>query len=298
MDTPIAVDVPKIMKRVLWGYVHTFVAIVVMCAVLFLIGLIFVRFGGVRVMIVMLESSLVFALAVGLFSELIVTTVFAGVIADPLKYPSFTQSAEELSHDLNMRVPRLYILKMGLPNAAAFGLGFFGQYAVGITPEIYELLSPTELKGVLAHEFAHIRSRDLIVMIAASIITGFAQKLAGTLLQGKTLLGNSPIAQGLGYVVKALSELLKVVRGILSQEREFQADALGAKYMRQVDPLIDALKKLADSRKKDPAKEDSEEKEEEPTVLDGVTISHPKMKYRLDALNELRLPQPELQPAS
>ena len=293
MGTLVGVDIEKINKRVVWGYVHSAATMLALLIVVGIIGVIFMRFGGARVFMAILEATIVASVAISLFSELIVTTVFAGVIPDPKKYPVFIDAAEELARELKMRTPRLYILRMGVPNAAAFGLGFFGQYAVGITPELYELLTPERLKGVIAHEFAHIRSRDLMLMMVVSIVTGFARKLASLLLNGKTLLGGSPFAQVFGYIVRAFAELVKILQSILSQEREFQADALGAKYLGTVDPLAEALIQLADSR---PKVEDGNE--EKATILDGLVISHPKMEDRLEALDDLRLQRTQPQPAA
>ena len=294
MGELVAVDVVKINSRVRWGYIHSAMTMLVLLLVVCLIGGISLRFGGARIFMVTLEFTIVGSILIGGFSELIVTSVFMGVQPDQERYPRFIEAAEGVARECNMRMPRLYVLHMGVPNAAAFGLGFFGQYAVGITPELYELLSPLQLKGVIAHEFGHIKSRDMMLMTIVSIITGFARKLANALLQSKTVLGKSPFAFLFGYAIQALAQIVQIVQSILSQEREFQADAMSAKCLGTVDPLLEALTKLAGSRPKDEESDGGEKA----TILDGLTISHPRMEYRLEALEDLRLPQTDPQPAA
>ena len=173
-------------------------------------------------------------------------------------------------------MPRLYILKrLDIPNAMAYGWGFFGQYAVGITQSLYDLLNEQELEGVVAHEFAHIKCKDVGAMSVIAMVTGGISKLSDLFVSGKTGLEKSFVAMIIGYALRYTNKyVFGIIRSAISQEREYTADALAALYTKNPQGLINALSKLS-------VRHAPNEKE---TILDDIMISHPRMEKRLEAL--------------
>lgn len=273
------VNKTKVYKRVLETWIHTIVSMIVMAVCMAVLIGITCRFGGAKVAVTIVMSTAGVGLAVFFLSEAIVTLLFRAEKPDKKKHFIFIQTIEELCKSRKMFFrPRLYILKMGTPNACAFGIGFFGQYAIGITEELYEMLDRDELKGVLAHELAHIRSKDVGLMTIITIITGGAEKLANLFLKGKTSLGKTFFASIIGWFLLFFAKFIfPVGRSAISKEREMSADALGALYQGTPDHLKSALIKLHSAYPRI-----------EPTFIDELFISHPEIERRLKSLENLK----------
>ena len=247
-------------------------------------------FGGARIIIPILMTGSLFGLTIWLLSEPIVVAYSKARAPDPEKHANFIKIVDELSQQFRWWIkPRLYLLEMKIknpekeepipiPNAAAFGIGFLGQYAIGITEPIYNLLSYDELKAVIAHEIGHIRSKDVGLMTTFVIITNGAEQIAKLFTSGKTALGKSPVSMVLGLIMYVVAKLFfPIGRSALSQEREFNADALATLYTGTPEHLISGLKKMQEwSIANLPEKPHH--------ILDDVLISHPKMDNRLETL--------------
>lgn len=225
-------------KKVYWQVVktwsHTLVSLFVMVVVMMLSLAIFSRFGGPKTAVAILISTAAMSITVYLLSEFLITKFMKAKRATVEEYPFFVEQVKELCKSKRMLfTPRMYVMKMkDMPNAFAFGWGFFGQYAIGITPEIYELLDKDELRGVLAHELAHIRSKDVGLMTLIVLITAGAEKFARQFMGGKTALGKGPAALILGGILYFFSRFIfPIGRSAISQERELMADALGSLYV-------------------------------------------------------------------
>jgi heat shock protein HtpX len=277
------VNKSKVMKRVLASWFHTLVSFFVMAISISILIAVSSRFGGGRAVVGIVMTMAGVAIASFLLSEVIVCLIFRAKKPSEAEHQHFFSSVEELCSSRGMWFrPRLYILHGEKPNACAFGWGFFGQYAIGITEELYRLLSPIELKGVLAHELAHIRCKDVGMMTALVLVTGSAEKLANLFLKGKTALGKGPFALFFGWVLLLLVKFIfPVGRSAISQERERSADALGAFYIGSPEPLISALKKLQKAMSTGDNKEKS--------VIEELFLSHPKMNQRIALLKDLSI---------
>ena len=240
------------------------------------------RFGGYRTVLRILMVVAGISFVTFLLSEMIINVLLRARKPDPQKHHVFIDLVSELcrkSELIFQPKPRLYILEMDGPNACAYGWGFLGQYAIGITESLYQKLSRKELEAVLAHELAHIRCRDVGLLTILNLITGGAQWLALMFWRGKSFLGGGPFAYIIGGLIYLIARFIfPVGRSAISQQREYSADALGAAYVGSPDPLISALRQLERPR----------EKSRENSILGDLFISHPHMDNRIRALEEPR----------
>lgn len=288
------IDKRKVYWRVLVCWLHTLMTLAAMSVVMVAILGLTARYGAGRAIPMILIVGAVIGLAAFIASEPLVRVIYRAARPTPESHPHFIAAMRELCDWRGIkRLPRLYVLKMlGLPNACAFGMGLFGQYGIGITQELYDLLDPAELKGVLAHELAHVRCRDVGLMTVISIITGGTEQLARLFTGGKTALGKGPAAYLLGILLTLISRLFfPIGRSAISQEREVTADALGALYVGSSQSLMNALRKLGDESDRIRLMR-GEETARPKTMLDDLLISHPKMERRLRLLSELESEQP------
>jgi len=148
--------------------------------------------------------------------------------------------------------PRVYLIAQQTPNAFATGRNP-DHAAVAVTEGILQLLSREELEGVLAHEFAHIRNRDILISSVAAVIAGAISYIA-TMAQWAMLFGGfggsddddgGGIGLAGGLIMMIVAPIAAgLIQMAISRSREFQADATGAKICNRPMSLASALKKL------------------------------------------------------
>lgn len=272
----------KVYRRACIGWFHTLVSLFVMAVSMTLIFAICVRFGGGKIIMSVLGTTMALALTMFFLSELVAVLVLRAERAEiDIGYPNFNRSVDELCRERGIRFkPRLYILNgFDKPNAAAFGMAILGQCGIGITPSIYELLTYEELKSVLAHELAHIRSKDVGLMTVIMVITSSAEQLSKKLCQGKIAKG--PMMILLGWIIHGLAKLIfPIGRAAISQQREFTADALASLYVNTNVHLSSALTKLGKG---------AHLEDDEKSVFDDLMISHPRMEHRIQQLKSYQV---------
>jgi heat shock protein HtpX len=157
--------------------------------------------------------------------------------------PRLHQIVRELAFSANIPMPRLYMIPADQPNAFATGRNP-KHAAVAVTRGITQLLSEAELRGVLAHELAHVRNRDILTTSVAAAIGGAITWIAYMLLWvgGED---DSPfgLVGALAMVILAPVAATLIQLGI-SRQREFSADATGARIAGSSNALADALERL------------------------------------------------------
>ena len=165
----------------------------------------------------------------------------------PGEVPELERIAGFLAQRANVPVPRLYVIPSDQPNA--FATGRDPQHAaVAVTEGLLHQLPTDEVQGVLAHEFAHIKNRDILVSSIAAMVAGAISAVA-TVLQFSMLFGgdedDSPLGLlgTLGAIIVAPIAAMLLQLGI-SRQREFLADATGAQLLGHAAPLADALTTL------------------------------------------------------
>ena len=162
--------------------------------------------------------------------------------------PELEQIAGFLAQRANVPVPRLYLIPSDQPNA--FATGRDPQHAaVAVTEGLLHQLPTEEVKGVLAHEFAHISNRDILVSSIAAMVAGAISAIA-SILQFSMLFGGSDEDDSpLGLIGTLAAIIIAPIAAMLlqlgiSRQREYLADATGAQLLGHAAPLADALATL------------------------------------------------------
>ena len=142
---------------------------------------------------------------------------------------------------MGIEKPRLMIARMGVPNA--FAVGRKGNGTVVVSEELLQRLEPDEVEGVLAHELAHIRNRDVVMMVlgqgVASIVAIVAQW--AVLLTGDNDIADFFLAIVVGQITQMLVMLFVFA---ISRYREYVADGDAASEIGSGEPLASALEKI------------------------------------------------------
>jgi heat shock protein HtpX len=150
-------------------------------------------------------------------------------------------------------MPKVYILPSESPNA--FATGRNPQHAaVAVTQGIVRILTPDELEGVLAHEMAHVKNRDILIGTVAATFAGAIMMLA-RFAQFSAIFGGGRDREGgggLGLIAMAILAPIgaMVVQMAVSRSREYQADASGARFCGKPESLARALEKIAGAAKR------------------------------------------------
>ncbi len=183
------------------------------------------------------------------FSDKIVLAMYRAREVAPDEAPYLHRIVEELAAQAGIPKPRVYIVPMQQPNAFATGRSP-GHAAVAVTEGMLRLVDEEELKGVLAHEMAHVLNRDTLVSAVAATIAGAVMMIARWLqylaifgaLGGRDNEGNNPIVLLIMAIVAPIAAIL--IQMAISRSREYMADATGAKLAGSPFGLARALKKL------------------------------------------------------
>jgi heat shock protein HtpX len=157
------------------------------------------------------------------------------------RYSDIHRRVESLADDMGIEKPRLMIARMGVPNA--FAVGRKGAGTVVVSEELLQRLEPDEVEGVLAHELAHIRNRDVVMMVlgqgVASIVAIVAQW--AVLLTGDNDITDFFLAIIVGQITQMLVMLFVFA---ISRYREYVADGDAASEIGSGEPLASALEKI------------------------------------------------------
>ncbi|MBT4375843.1 zinc metalloprotease HtpX [archaeon] len=164
--------------------------------------------------------------------------------------PELHDILKDLSMRAGIKTPRLYMIPSPNPNAFATGRSE-NTAVVAVTQGLLDLLSERELRGVLAHELAHIKNKDILLTTISSIIAGTLMYLA--MLARWTAIFSSNKDSNLGEIL-ALSILAPIAATLInlsiSRSREFLADEVGSKITKDPKSLSEALVKIHSSSKK------------------------------------------------
>jgi heat shock protein HtpX len=162
--------------------------------------------------------------------------------------PELEEMAADLARRAGVPMPRLYLIGSSQPNA--FATGRNPQHAaVAVTDGLLQHLPADEVRGVLAHEFAHIKNRDILVSSIAAMVAGAVSAVA-TVLQFSMLFGGGDDDESpLGLIGTLVAIIVAPIAATLlqlgvSRQREYLADATGAKLLGHAAPLADALETL------------------------------------------------------
>jgi heat shock protein HtpX len=203
-----------------------------------------------------------FILAVGMnffsywYSDKIVLRMYGAQEATPEDAPQLHQIVEELALEAGIPKPRIYIIPDDSPNAFATGRNP-DHAAVAATQGIMRLLTPTELKGVLAHELGHVRNRDILISTIAATMAGAIMILASIARFSAIFGGMRDDDEGGGIVGILVMSIIAPIAAMLiqmaiSRSREYLADETGAHLAHDPEALARALEKLAKGTQRAP----------------------------------------------
>ena len=157
-------------------------------------------------------------------------------------YGRIHRSIEQLSTDMGIDKPRLMVAEMGVPNA--FAVGRKGAGVVVVSEEIIDLLEHDELEGVLAHELAHIKNRDVVLMVLGQSIAS----MVGIVVQWAYILGGQRniATYFAGMILGTIAQMLVMIFVMaISRYREYVADNDAATYTNNPDAMARALEKIS-----------------------------------------------------
>jgi heat shock protein HtpX len=271
---------------------------------LFLLGLLYVVFiavllsaGAGLVTVVVVMGGL--SLAQLLFSDKLALSAMGAKVVTPQEAPGLHAMIEKLCIQADLPKPRIAVADTDLPNAFACGRSQKSA-TVCATTGIMRTLSPSELEGVMAHELAHVKHRDVLIMTIAS----FFASLAAIILQFGFFFGGGGDDDNPSFIVVLLVSFAVYVISFflmmaLSRYREFAADRGAAIVTGRPSALSSALVKISNSVQQLPQRDLREAERLErmnaffivpvrvKSVLQSLFSTHPPMEKRIARLQEL-----------
>jgi heat shock protein HtpX len=199
--------------------------------------------GGIKIASVFLGIALVMNFIAYWFSDKIAIASAGAKPVSESEAPALYQMVRDLTTRAGLPMPRLYMIPADQPNAFATGRNP-KKAAVAVTSGITKLLSEDELRGVLSHELAHIRNRDILTQSIASAIGAMITWIAYMMLwfggEDESPLGL--IANLALFLLAPISATL--IQLAISRQREYSADATGAEICGNPESLASALLRL------------------------------------------------------
>ncbi len=208
--------------------------------------------------------------------------------------PKLYETVRELTTRADLPMPRLYVIPQDQPNAFATGRNP-EHSAVAVTRGILSLLSDEELRGVLSHELAHVKHRDILIVSVASAIGAAITYLAYMLLWFGGEDNNSPVGLVASLALVLLAPLAAtIIQLSISRQREYAADAGGAEICGNPESLASALLRLEQGAKATPMQVNQAA---EPLYIvrpfsskgmAGLFSTHPPIEERVKRLRQMR----------
>ncbi|WP_276260165.1 M48 family metallopeptidase [Haloglomus litoreum] len=158
------------------------------------------------------------------------------------RYGDIRQMTLDLADEMDVPEPTVMKMRMGVPNA--FAVGRKGAGVVVVSEELVALLDRDELEGVIAHELAHIKNRDVVTMVVGQsigMIVGYVAYFA-VLMMGEDNIGSFILAMVVSSIANALVMIFVLA---ISRYREYVADSDAKDAIGTGDPLARALEKIS-----------------------------------------------------
>ena len=250
--------------------------------------------GGVSTAALFLGIALLINLGSYFFSDKMALAMSRAKPISESEAPKLYAVVRELTTRAGLPMPRLYVIPQDQPNAFATGRNP-DHAAVAVTRGILNLLSEDELRGVLAHELAHIQHRDILIQSVASAIGAAITYLAYMLLWFGGDDNNSPLGLVASLALVLLAPLAAtIIQLSISRQREYAADAGGAQICGNPESLASALLRLEQGAKAMPMQVNQAA---EPLYIvkpfsskgiAGLFSTHPPIEERVKRLRQMR----------
>ncbi len=223
------------------NYVRTAILLAAMTALFGAVGLVI---GGQTGMVI----ALLIAIAMNGFaywnSDKMVLRMHNAQEVSEREAPELYRMVRQLAENADLPMPKVYLIDDPQPNAFATGRNPENA-AVAATTGLLELLSPEEVAGVMAHELAHIKNRDILIMTMTASLAGAISMLANFGMFFGNRRDNPVGLIGMLLVMFLAPLAAGLVQMAISRAREYQADRLGAEIVRHPLWLASALEKIS-----------------------------------------------------
>lgn len=226
----------------MFNWIKTFV---LMAGITALFGVVGASLGGTGGMLMALGFAVASNAFAYWFSDRMVLRMYNAQQVDESTAPEFVAMVRELSSNAGLPMPRVYLIDEPAPNAFATGRNP-ANAAVAATTGILRILTRRELRGVMAHELAHVRHRDILISTIAATMAGAISALAQFgMLFGHRDAGGRPANPIAGLLVMLLAPMAAMlIQMAISRGREFEADRGGAEISGDPEALASALAKI------------------------------------------------------
>ena len=168
---------------------------------------------------------------------------------DNSKFRNYYNMVKELAENAQLPMPKVYVMNEAQPNAFATGRNP-EHAAVAATTGIMQVLSERELRGVMAHELAHVKHRDTLISTISATIAGAISSIGtfGMLFGGgRSDDGERSVSPVVAMLMMFLAPMAaSLIQMAISRSREFEADRVGAEISRDPKALASALQKISD----------------------------------------------------
>ncbi len=252
--------------------------------------------GGQTGVIIALGFAVVMNFSAYWHSDKVALAMSKAKEVSPVQAPDLHRMVDNLARRANLPKPRVYIMEDPTPNAFATGRNP-DHAAIAVTTGLMNVLNRSELEGVVAHELAHIKNRDILISTIAATFAGAISSLA-TMAQWAMIFGgfSRDDDEGGGGLFGGLLMMIvapiaaSLIQMAISRSREFQADATGAAICGSSQSLASALQKLEQTNRVRPM--DVNPATAQMYIVNplsggklaGLFATHPPMRERIDRL--------------
>jgi heat shock protein HtpX len=238
--------------------IRTTILLAVLTALILWVGQVL---GGRQGMII----ALIFAAGMNFFSywysDKLVLRMYRASEVTPNQAPELYETVQRLTQQAGLPMPKLYIIPQEAPNAFATGRNP-AHAVVAVTQGLLKIMDRDELTGVLAHELAHVKNRDILIGSIAATMAGAIMMLA-TMARWSAIFGgfggNNDEGGRSGFIGLIVMSIIgplaaMIIQMAISRSREYLADATGAGFAGHPEGLANALEKLGAYSKRLPMK--------------------------------------------
>lgn len=276
------------------SYVKTALLLSALTALLITLGYVIGGRGG---LVIMLFISLLVNFVSFFFSDKIALAMGGARQISESEYPKIFALTRELTGRMGIPMPRLYISNAIQPNAFATGRNPKNS-AVCFTSGLLSNLPEDEVRGVLAHELAHIKNRDVLVSTIAAVIAGTISSITDFLMFSAIFGGSddespNPIASLILIITAPI--IAVILQLAISRSREYLADETAAKYTKDPEGLANALVRIETIARQAPMQVNSAMASlyiQNPFTLRGAAelfSTHPSTSKRVERLLNLNI---------
>jgi heat shock protein HtpX len=200
--------------------------------------------GGSQGLVIALIFGSLFNFVMYFFSDKMVLRMYGAQVVTAAEAPQLYAMVDRLRQRAGLPMPVVAVAPHEQPNAFATGRNP-SKAVVAVTTGIMKYVPQEELEGVIAHELAHIKNRDMLISTIAAGVAGAISNLPYLIMfggGGQDDDGGHPIAQLALMLLGPIGAML--IQFAISRQREFEADRVGAEILGRPMPLANALRRL------------------------------------------------------